>query len=78
MNSPDTSSTDLVRPRTPSLLFDEAWYLARYPDAAASEHDPLSYYLDVGDAVRRINNREEISRILLVRNLSTPMRHPIV
>ena len=50
MNSPDTSPTDLVRPRTPSLLFDEAWYLARYPDAAASDLEPLSYYLDVGDA----------------------------
>ena len=50
MNSPDTSSTDPVQARTLSSLFDEVWYLARYSEAAASELEPLLYYLEVGDA----------------------------
>lgn len=29
-----------------SGLFDEAWYLDRYPDAAG--HDPIEHYLTVG------------------------------
>lgn len=31
-----------------SPLFDVEWYLARYPDVAASDQDPIGHYLDFG------------------------------
>ncbi|MFD2498000.1 hypothetical protein ACFSTI_02805 [Rhizorhabdus histidinilytica] len=31
-----------------SGLFDEAWYRATYPDAAASGLDPIEHYLTIG------------------------------
>lgn len=37
-------------------LFDEAFYLARYPDVAASGEDPLVHYVNVGAAERRAPN----------------------
>src|SRR5206468_4187109 len=36
-----------------SGLFDPAWYLAQYPDAAQSGIDPLEHYLSVGAAENR-------------------------
>jgi hypothetical protein len=29
-------------------LFDEAWYLRRYPEAAAEDRDPILHYLEIG------------------------------
>ena len=31
-----------------SGLFDEAWYCATYPDAAAAGLDPVEHYLTIG------------------------------
>jgi hypothetical protein len=31
-----------------SPLFDARWYLARYPDVAASEIDPITHYVEFG------------------------------
>jgi hypothetical protein len=36
--------------RRPNPLFDTAWYLQRYPDAAESGMNPLEHYLEVGAA----------------------------
>lgn len=40
-----TSDADLLRR---SAFFDPAYYLARYPDVAASAVDPISHYLEYG------------------------------
>jgi glycosyltransferase involved in cell wall biosynthesis len=34
--------------RSPHPLFDIDYYLARYPEAANSEYDPISHYLEIG------------------------------
>jgi len=31
-----------------SGLFDEAWYVARYPDVAVTGTDPIAHYLTIG------------------------------
>lgn len=36
-----------------SGLFDESWYLANYPDVAASGRDPLEHYLQLGVRFQR-------------------------
>ena len=36
--------------RRPSPLFDTAWYLQQYPDAAESGMNPLEHFLEVGAA----------------------------
>jgi hypothetical protein len=36
--------------RRPNPLFDTAWYLRQYPDAAESGMNPLEHYLEVGAA----------------------------
>ena len=42
---PPPADADLIRA---SGLFDIDWYLARYPDAAASGIDPIEHYLRIG------------------------------
>ncbi len=38
-------------------FFDAAWYLARYPDIVAGNHDPLDHFVRFGAAERRDPNR---------------------
>ena len=48
---PPATDAQLIRD---SRLFDSDWYLATYPDAAASGIDPIDHYLTIG-AVRGYN-----------------------
>ncbi len=48
----DDTSTKNLR-----LLFEEAWYLERYPDVSASGMDPLEHYIQFGAAEGRNPNR---------------------
>lgn len=48
MPAPTPERAEAVAMIRASGLFDEAWYLATYPDAAGSGLDPIEHYLTVG------------------------------
>ena len=48
MPAPTLPNAEAVAMIRGSGLFDEAWYLTTYPDAAASGLDPVEHYLTVG------------------------------
>lgn len=48
MPAPTPDRAEAVAMIRASGLFDEAWYLAAYPDAAGSGLDPIEHYLTVG------------------------------
>ena len=50
MPAPSPPHAEAVAMIRDSGLFDEAWYLATYPDAAASGLDPVEHYLTAGAA----------------------------
>lgn len=50
MPAPTPAQAEAVAMIRDSGLFDEAWYLASYPDATASGLDPIEHYLTLGAA----------------------------
>jgi hypothetical protein len=48
MPAPTPSHAEAVAMIRDSGLFDEAWYLAAYPDAAEAGLDPIEHYLTIG------------------------------
>lgn len=50
MPAPSPEQAEAVAMIRDSGLFDEAWYLATYPDAGASGLDPVEHYLTIGAA----------------------------
>lgn len=50
MPAPTPPHAEAVAMIRDSGLFDEAWYLASYPDAASSGLDPIEHYLTIGAA----------------------------
>ncbi len=50
MPAPSPEQAEAVAMIRDSGLFDEAWYVATYPDAAGSGLDPIEHYLTIGAA----------------------------
>ena len=50
MPAPTPPHAEAVAMIRGSGLFDEAWYLATYPDAAEAGLDPVEHYLTIGAA----------------------------